>query len=420
MLIEFSVANFKSIQDRQTLSLAADKPHKALRNVLKTKFSGAPCLLESLAIYGPNGSGKSNLLLAVEFFRDFVIGSSKDKQEGEDIDVNPFLFSDKTPHQPSEFEIVFTHKGYLFQYGFTVDVKKVHREWLYATPQSSQRQSVQKWFERDGRDYKKNAYIRKEIKGPKKTWLASTRNNALFLSTAVQQGSEEFRIPFEWIQKKLRLIRSSSALSWNFTVKEMQENIEKKNRILKFMKGLDLAFDDLIVHEKEISEDDFKNVPQAIKEEMMASLKGKKRFELISKYSFGGKQEYFLPFEKESDGTKRLLSYAGPILDVLANGYTFVVDELDSCLHPIALRGVLALFQNSKMNKNNAQLIFTTHNTSIMDMMDRDQIWSMDKSNNGATEFISLADFEGRADEAIEKRYLSGRYGVLPNVGDLI
>jgi uncharacterized protein len=418
MLVEFSVANFRSIKERQTFSMVADKPHKEHRCVLKTNFTAAPQLVESAAVYGPNGSGKSNFILAIKFFNWFVINSSKNKQEGEEIEIDPFLFSNSTQKQPSEFEIVFIHKGYLFQYGFTVNRSKVLKEWLYATPKSSQKQTPQKWYERSEKNHKVDSFIRKELKGAKETWKKSTRDNALFLSTAAQLESEDFQIPLQWFQGPLRILTSPESLSPGYTVSKLEENKKSYKQIIKFMKGLDASFDDITVIEKEVTEEDFKDVPEEIKSHVLKELKGKKRYDLFSIYRFG-KEEYMLPFHKESEGTKRLLAYAGPILDVLNNGGILIADELHRSLHPLALKGILSLFQNNKVNTNNAQLVFTTHNTNSMNDMDRDQIWLIDKNKEGQSIITAISDFKGRNDEAIEKRYLTGRYGALPSIGEL-
>lgn len=97
-----------------------------------------------------------------------------------------------------------------------------------------------------------------------------------------------------------------------------------------------------------------------------------------------------------------------------------MVDELDTSLHPLALRGVIELFKNPKTNPKHAQLIFTTHDTSIMDLFNREQVWLVEKNKDYASELISVSDFEGRSTDIIEKKYMAGRYGALPRIGDLI
>ncbi len=393
MLIEFSVSNFRSIKTKQTFSMAAEKPHKEVRCVLDTGFKAAPSVLECAAIYGPNGSGKSNVILAVEFFQEFVITSSREREPGQPISVIPFLFSKDDKSQPSEFEIVFVHKEYLFQYGFILDKEMIHKEWLYATPQTSARQSAQTWLLRDRLKSKKEWVIRKELKGEKEVWKESTRDEALFLSTAVHLNSQDFGIPFEWIRKKLITMGGQYRLSPDYTESKVRSENEDKAKIVSFMKRFDVSFEDIHIDQNS---------------------------KLFSKYTFIENQEYLLPFEEESEGTKLLFAFSGPILSILENGGIFIVDELERSLHPLAFQGIVDLFQDRHFNKNNAQLIFTSHNTTIMNMMDRDQIWLIDKSEMRASELVSVADFKGRPDEVVEKRYLTGRYAALPRIKDFI
>jgi AAA15 family ATPase/GTPase len=424
MLIEFSVTNFRSIKDKQTLSMVTSKSaatSEGSRCHIETGFRSAPLLTEIAAIYGPNGSGKSNLIQALNFFREFVFGSSSRKQKGDPIDVTPFLFSQLNREQPSEFSISFIHDNYLFEYGFSADHEKVYEEWLHATPQGGEKQTPQTWLMRNQGDFK----IGSMIKGEKTAWKNVTRDNALFLSTAVQFESENFQKPFDWICHKLEIFIKAETFTPRFTAKAICKYNQKK-RIMAFMNCFDVSFSDVMVEEKEIDGNHLKfimNIIQdAIKaevpEELINEIKNEYKIKTI--HSTEEKQNYTLDFSEESDGTKKLFALAGPVCDVFDNGLTLVVDEIEASLHPHALQGIISLFQNPKINKKNAQLIFTTHNTNIMNQLSRDQIWFMDKVKFGASELVALSEFRGKADEAFEKRYLGGRYGAIPNIGDLM
>jgi len=422
MLIEFSITNFRSIKEKQTFSMSAVKTaRKSERHLLKTGFSASPQLLEGAAIYGANASGKSNLIKGAHFLKSFVIGSFMDRQQGEDIEeVTPFLFSSKTNKKPSEFEIIFINEGYLFQYGFSLDSKKVHEEWLYATPLNAKKQKAQTWFERNSENIEES-YIGKEIKGEKEKWKSSTRPNALFLSTAVQWNSEDFKKPFSWIQNNLKIILSPEKVNESFSTRQIvSEN--KKDKILKFMQRFDTGIADIVTSEQSMSDDEIKQLESVFTEKMLNVIIGTKK-KTTHKASASHKMEngkyYNLDFKEESQGTKRLFSFAGPILDTLDNGYTLIVDELHNSLHPFALRGIVALFADKKINNKKAQLIFTTHDTNIMNFMDRDQIWLVEKKEYGDSILTALTNFKGHAEESIEKRYLGGRYGGLPNIQDI-
>lgn len=422
MLIEFSVENYKSIKERQTLSMATASPDKdAKRCVIKTGFTAAPNLLETIAIYGPNGAGKSNLISALDFFQDLVASSHK-LQPNEPInDVKPFLFSTKTQKQPSKFEMVFIHEKLLFQYGFTADSKRIHDEWLYATDIDSKKQKAQTWFERDSKDIKASS-VKKELKGARETWKEGTGKNQLFLSVAANRQSVDFKKPFEWITDRLHILPAPSVLSKGFTASQIHKN-HSKDKIIKLMLGLDVSFDDVQVIERAVSQEDFegiermpKAVLKAFQEEVLKDIIGKKMPQVFTIHKMEDGEHYPLPLEEESEGTQQLFAFSGPIIDVLDNGYTLIVDEIHNSLHPLALKGIVSLFQNSESNNKQAQLIFTTHDTTAMGYLSRDQIWLLDKGEFGDTRFTALSEFSGRADEAIEKRYLGGRYGALPNI----
>ena len=205
MLIEFSVTNFKSIQTTQTLSLAAS-PVSELReqNSFAIPEQGVPRLLRSAAIYGPNASGKSNLMEAIVFMKSFVRESSKEGQEGEPIEVRPFLFNIASRAEPSEFEVLFLQEGVRYQYGFAVNSTQVTHEWLIAYPEGR----PQRWFERefDAVAGKESWYFGSKFKGHKTVLQETTRGNALFLSTAVQLNNEQLKPVYNWFQQKLRAI----------------------------------------------------------------------------------------------------------------------------------------------------------------------------------------------------------------------
>lgn len=413
MLVEFSIKNFRSIKEKQTLSMVhtTTPGHNKDRLFFETGFNAVPKLVESVAIYGPNGSGKSNLIKGMEFFKKLIEGSYMiDNVIQSPFErLTPFVFSKETINHVSEFEIAFIYDGYLFQYGFTVDQHRIYEEWLYATPQNTKKQKRQTWFVRDP-DNILNSTIGKNIKGEKEVWKKSTRKDTLFLSTAVKLNSEDFLKPFAWLALNFQIYLNNNFSPWSRThrLREL-EDYHKKAQLVNFMKSFDASFDDIAITEAKPGEKEELSFPFLFPDS--------KQMYTIYQTMDGALQS--LNFEEESEGTKNLFHFASPILNALDLGHTFVVDEINKSLHPIALKGIIALFSNKTLNKHNAQLIFTTHDTSIMTLMDRDQIWLMDKDTQGTSTLSSISEFEGRPADAIEKRYLSGRYGALPNIRNL-
>ncbi|RJX20741.1 MAG: ATP-binding protein [Desulforudis sp.] len=414
MLIEFSVANYRSFWEPRKLSLTAT-PQKDLleTNTFDSPISGLPRLLRSAVVYGPNAGGKSNFIRAMGFVKQFVVSSAKERQEGEKIAVNPFLFNELGPSRPSEFEVQFIQEGVRYQYGFAATRERVTNEWLIAYPEGRS----QRWFERTflpDRGYE--WYFGSRFIGRKKQWQEMTRSNALFLSTAIQWNSEQLKPVFTWFQR-LFVIGHGMLLNPSYSMKVCQDE-EKKQHILAFMNEADISISDIVMETRDFSVEDLPpDWPEAVKEDLRQKMDGKKTMRVGFLHPVrGGELSVHLPLEEESDGTRKLFAYAGPWLDILAQGKILFADELDTSLHPQIMRFLLSLFHASKTNQANGQLIFTTHDTSLLDqdLVRRDQVWFVEKDQANASNLYPLTDFKPRAGEALQKGYLNGRYGALP------
>lgn len=415
MLIEFSVANYRSFWEPRKLSLTATPQKKLLEtNTFESPVSGLPRLLRSAVVYGPNAGGKSNLVRAMGFVKQFVVSSAKEHQEGEGIAVSPFLFNQLGSTRPSEFEVQFIQEGVRYQYGFAATQERVTNEWLIAYPEGR----GQRWYERTFQQKKKEYqwYFGSRFLGRKKQWQDMTRNNALFLSTAIQWNSEQLKPIFTWFQN-LSIIEHGTLLDPGFSMKVCQDD-EKKKSVLAFMNEADISISDISTETKDFSVEDLpSDMPEALKEEVRRSMDGKKMMRVGFFHPVEGKDSpVLLPLEEESDGTRKLFAYAGPWLDILTSGRILFADELDTSLHPKIMRFLLSLFHNGKTNQANGQLIFTTHDTSLLDqdILRRDQVWFVEKDKANASNLYPLTDFKPRAGEALQKGYLNGRYGALP------
>ncbi|MGD9579622.1 MAG: ATP/GTP-binding protein [Syntrophorhabdus sp.] len=421
MLIEFNVTNFRSIRETLTLSMAASKYYRGLEgtNCVDSNISGLPKLLRSAVIYGPNAGGKSNLFKAMHFMQTFVL-SSHALQEGKKINVVPFAFDADTRELPSEFEVFFVHDHVRYQYGFAVNMFRVMREWLFAYPEGK----AQRWFERtyDKDKDKEDWYFGSKFTGRRQVWQEATRKNALFLSTAIQLNNEQLKPVFAWFQQKLAVMLGGT-INLQFTLEKCASE-EGKSRIMEFMNSADMSISDIDVELKKVSispETLPPDIPSEVKEKMVKDLQEKGVPLIRFQHRGNDDKPVFFSLAEESDGTQKLFAFAGPWLDVLAKGRILVIDELDTSLHPLLVRFLIENFHNDETNRNNAQLIFTTHDTSILDtdLFRRDQVWFVEKDRENATKLYPLSDFSPRKGEALEKWYLKGRYGALPFIGDL-
>jgi len=421
MLIEFNVTNYRSFLTTQSLTLAANTATELQEeNTFSSPASNLPRLLRSAVVYGPNAAGKSNLIRAISFMKRFVLSSAKESQEGEKIDVTPFLFSGGKRRKPSEFEALFIQDGVRYQYGFAVNSERVTGEWLFAYPEGRS----QKWFERnyDPETQKDAWYFGPRFTGRRKVWQEATRSNALFLSTAIQLNNEQLKPVFNWFDKTLVVLGEGESIAPAFSTGECEEK-ERKKKILEFMNAADLSITDISLEKKEFFMEDLPpDMPQNIKEEISKELEGKKLTRLFFMHpSSGNGENVALEFTEESAGTRKLFALAGPWLDVLENGLVLFLDEMDTSLHPHLIRFLLNLLHSPETNRYNAQLVFTTHDTTILDQtfMRRDQVWFVEKDEVNSTRLYPLSDYKPRKGEALQKGYLYGRYGALPFPGEL-
>lgn len=422
MLIEFNATNYRSIRDTQTLTMAASKYYRGMEetNCFDSSVPGLAKLLRTAVIYGPNAGGKSNLMRALHFMQAFVL-SSHAHQEGQRINVSPFALAEVARNKPSEFEVFFVQDHVRYQYGFAVSPTRITREWLLAYPEGK----AQRWFERayDQNSDKENWYFGSKFTGRKQLWQEATRKNALFLSTAIQLNNEQLKPVFNWFQHTLAILLPKAPINLKFSLDQC-ETEEGKSRIMEFLKSADLTIAGIDVKKIKVP---FApgilpaDMPQEAKDKITRDMQDKEIPLIFFQHRDDHGELVPINLSDESDGTQKLFAFAGPWLDVFAKGRILFVDEMDTSLHPLLVRFLVENFHNSAVNKNNAQLIFTTHDTSVLDadLFRRDQIWFVEKDQSNATKLYPLSDFSPRKGEALEKWYLKGRYGALPFIGDL-
>lgn len=425
MLISFKIKNFKSIGEEQTFSMVAANKKSTEDVCFKSGNSFAPKLLKVASIFGPNGGGKTSFVKAMDVFRDFVLNSA-DSRRNATIDwVKAFKLDTELRHQPSEFEAIFVHDGALYQYGFAVTQERVWGEWLF-TRANAQRSKLSTVFERSYNEQKEEWHLNDAlIKGPKETWKQLTKSNTLFLSKAMSDNaqSESLVKPFEWIQKFLRIIESGDRLSHNYSAEQYLNGDENyKQKIQNLLDSTDTRIAGIDIQIKTLPSPEFiEFAAKSASPEFIERMKNEKilDFKIKTLHQDNTGNIVKLDFEEESDGIKTLFCLAGPWFAILENGYVLVVDELHNSFHPHALRFLVNLFYDPEINKKNAQLIFTSHETSIMSgkFMHRDQIWFMQRNEQQQSELYSLAEFtKEKGMSNFQKSYLSGRYGALPNL----
>lgn len=396
MILEFCVTNYMSIKDDLKLSFIATslKESTVEPNDLFPVGDTGISLVRSAVIYGANASGKSNVLKAFDFFKHFIISSFKDSQAGEAIEVENFRLNATTAVEPTTMEATFTDGDFIYRYGFEVDDKAVRVEWLYKRA-SKKRAKEMEVFYRDGNEttvHPKSQLLQELV--TKKM----VRDNALLLSTAAQFNEATAVSILHWLGDTKILFCSEDEELWKKAIKYLDDD-ELRRRITTFARYADLGIEDItktgnrIVSHHRQYDDDGREVNNV-------------------SFSFTN---------NESEGTIKYFSLAYPIIDALDNGKRVIIDELDSKLHPLLVKRIVALFNDAKTNPNGAQLLFTAHDTFLLSagLFRRDQVWFTQKDSFGATELYSLAEYKVRSTSPFEKEYLRGRYGATPLIGEM-
>lgn len=401
MLIQFSVRNFRTFKEKATLSLVAsnyDKEREAENISVDEKFNLR--LLKSAVVYGANASGKSKFIEALGFMRGFAISSSRESQQGDKIPVEPFKLSSESENAPSEFEVIFIYNEIMYRYGFEVDSEKVVSEWLYTKPKTKEVELFYRdlqSFETHTRSFNKGATLVKE---------GLVRSNALLLSVAAQFNEEISLNIIEWFRNTEIISGLKENEFRNNSISKIKE-VEEKIQLLDFLRKADLGIVDIEI--LEVKTGPFENNPF----DAILTIKDK-----YNKHIKSGKALMSLNLD-ESEGTRKYFYLLGPIIDALRKGSVLVIDELDSKLHANLVEKLVLLFNSAKLNPANAQLVFNTHDTNLLNSgtFRRDQIWFAEKNRYGEARLYSLADFKTdsvRKSEAFEDNYVRGKYGAIP------
>lgn len=412
MLVEFRTQNFRSLREEQVLSLVAS-PDKSLldTHALDTGLKAAPHVLKSAVVYGANASGKSNLIKALQYMRDVVLMSATLQPGQAFARLQPFRLDAVSASQSTAFEVTFILDGVRYQYGFAMNAQRIVSEQLLVYKAFK----PQRWFERhfDAESGKDVYEFGPGLKGAKTLWEGATRPNALFLSMAVQLNSEALRPVYDWFAHRLVILNEHAPLSPQFSLEMLKLEAQRK-AIGEFLRAADISIADVEVATKQATVHSirFDLATGKREEETGEQTVDEVRFHHLTEHG-----QAVFDLADESSGTRNLLFLAGPVLDILSNGQTLVVDELDTSLHTLLVQALVRLFHRPEANTGGAQLVFTTHDTSLLDaygLFRRDQVWFVEKRPDQSSSLYPLLDFSPRKNEALERGYLQGRYGALP------
>jgi AAA15 family ATPase/GTPase len=410
MLLEFRLGNFRSFKDESAMSLIASADKSLRDNTMGRGISSLPRVVRSAVIYGPNASGKSNFLRGLMLMRGIVVESASLPPQST-FNIQPFRLDPETKDKPSLFEVTVSIDGVRYQYGFEATPNRIKAEWLLVY--QSHKPSV--WFDRrlDTDSGREEFKLGTGLKGSKQVWRDATRPNALFLSTAVQLNSEALTPLYRWFAEDLHVLLSGGQFLDLFTTEKIKDPIWER-RIVNFLSSADIAISAIRAHEM----DGFQAMLQINPSDGgVADHRVEKGRILRPRFTHRvGETTAEMEFEDESDGTQKLFAMAGPLFEILQRGQVLVIDELDRSLHELLVRHFVRLFHDPEINTKGAQLIFTSHDSSLLEgnLLRRDQVWFVEKGNDLASYLTPLTEYSARKEEALDRGYRAGRYGAIP------
>ncbi|MFE9723199.1 ATP/GTP-binding protein [Streptomyces sp. NPDC005794] len=402
MLLRFRVANHRSIRDECELSLIGSASGDGDARATGLRHEGNDVsALPVLGVFGANAAGKSNMLGALHDMRQAVRTSFADWTKSPGVPRKPFKLDPVCAEETSLYEVDLILGRTRFTYGFELSDDRVEAEWLHAYPHG-QRET---WFDREaGRpesDGGEFVFESDGFTGRRDDLVALTRSDALFLSTGATLNDPQLAALHRWFLDSLWLVAPDEDVmertKWTQELIEPGGKHDYRERVLHLLSIADLGISGM------------ETDPET------------GRVRLRHRTADGG----YVPLDfltEESFGTHAWFAFLGPMLSVLDKGAVLLVDELDSSLHPTLAAEVVRIFQDAQANPRDAQLIFTTHDATLLgeDVLDRplgrDQVWIAAKDRSGATELYPLTAAHPKDGENLERGYLRGRYGGVPRV----
>ena len=407
MLVQFSVENFMSINEKVVFSMLASADKEIPENLVECKNEK---YLKSAVIYGANASGKTNLLKAINSII-FMMRNSNNMQPGMKLPISPFKFNEKNINKPTSFEFIMVIDNIKYAYGFSADQNRIYEEYLYYYPNGRETEI----FERT--EVNKYHYTITERK------LRDIENknmeNKFFLATATTWNYEKTKPVYDFITNGINVLFDYEPLkAISLEQYYNDKSGELRNFSLHVLNEAEMNINGYNISNVEISEEQLSMIPPELRPFISRSTKN---FSVITSHNIiddkGNERNISLDLTEESLGTQNMFILNPILLHVLKKGKILIVDELDRSLHPFLVKYIVKLFNSKEHNKNGAQLIFNTHDTNLLslNLFRRDQIWFTEKDyKKGATDLYPLDDFPVRKTENIQKGYLNGRYGAIP------
>jgi AAA15 family ATPase/GTPase len=419
MIQEFTIENMFSIKTRQTISFEVTSNEND--NIRHFVNIGGKKLLKIVALFGPNAAGKSNMLHAFDYCFRFMMNAFTDLKPKEDTGFIPFLFDEEFANKPGHFGIIFYLKETKYEYQLIFNENCVHKESLFFSPKGQKKLIFERLCIDPYLQWEELVYNYKwgdVFSGAKSRIALMTRPNVTFFNTAAQLHHPFIQEIYNWLNKAhfpIIIPSQQNLLIW--TIEHIEKNKLMKKELLLFLANA--GFDhisDIVINDEEIPSSFLERLPDNEKAELK-TLDGKYRVkEIFITHKY--KNVYNLPVYDESQGTQRILELAGPLLTLLRNKIFLCIDEIESSLHEDLQSFLIRTFLDNKIG---SQILFTTHNQSLMDsgLLLDDSIWLVEKDKYGGSTYSCLAHKQGiRKASSRMKLYKDGKLGALPNISE--
>jgi AAA15 family ATPase/GTPase len=437
MLIRFIVENFSSFSGQAEFSMIAGRQqihNQHLIEIPGNKFK----LLRAATIYGGNASGKSNLVKAMLFAREFIVHGTTPMGR---IPVVPFRLDYALKNEPSTFQFSFCHKGNCYTYGFKVNQERIIEEWLFSITKQKETIIFERATDADGEAQIRFAPVLTENKDDKNflhLLARGTRQNQLFLTETVQRNYKPFSDVWQFFDRRLTIILPDTPLNG------LEFRFKDKSRIAPVFMQILRVFDTGIsgIDTREIPFEAVADLPSELKKILETRLKqsdndfivkcpNNTHYELSRKETGeltalklmaqhqmkNSSEQVSFDLSDESDGTRRIIDLLPAMTSLLSEDKVVVIDEIDRSLHPHVAYAFLELFLREGKGCH-SQLIATTHAENLLTfkLLRKDEIWFIDKNNNGESRLYSLEEFKPRYDKDIMVGYMKGRFGAIPSI----
>ena len=410
MIVYFKVGNYKSIKDPVVINFTATSIGEHYEsNVIKTDKDE---LLKTVMLYGPNASGKSKILDALVFLRWSVLNSATDRHSHERINTEAFALNTTGKEQPSFFEAEFIVGKIKYRYGFEADVEAVRKEWLMEIKATTSNVL----FLRIEQDFKiENKFA--EARGLEKR----TRRNALFLSVAAQWSVPRAENIAGWFDSIYTVHGMMDSFYAGMTTSMLNEKPYDR-MINDLMREADLGINSLYALDmpEQVREDILRNAPPELLDGYKERLSNNRKavFAMHNVFNDEGtvKDEVAFGMDSvESEGTRKFFNLSGVFVHAALSGRLVVIDEFDARLHTLLIKAIIRLFNSAEL-QSGAQLFAVSHDTALLDkeLLRRDQIYFVEKTNVGATQVTTLVEYKPRKESPYFKNYLEGKYGAIP------